>query len=163
MDTPPRTTDSELALLRRTLGQSATPLPLRRRWRGFTLPWRWLGAAIVAAGLTFLAMHVRFPPPSGAVQGQVRHVGGQPFAAAGISIEGLEERRTVTDNNGFYSLGRLPPGTHYLLAKAPGHRTAVVMIVVRSRETAAVETIYLDKEKTRRPPVRSPQGSKSGS
>ena len=77
----------------------------------------------MAAGLAVQVVHAADAPGYGSVRGIAMDIGGKPVAQAGVAIhnlDGSDDRKVVSDNDGVFAADSLNPGTYRITASKDG-------------------------------------------
>ncbi len=73
-----------------------------------------------------------------AIKGRVLQADGQPVAAASIVIENTQ-LGTVTDDNGYFEIRRLPEGTYQVRAMMMGYNSSTAKVQLAHDETKTID------------------------
>ncbi len=102
-------------------------------------------ASFAAALLLFSAVSVKAQETTGTITGQVTDQSGAVVAGADLTLKHLrtgEERKTLSNEEGYYSLTLVPPGVYDLSVKATGFKEFInkeVELFVNDRKLLNVQ------------------------
>lgn len=113
-------------------------------------------AAILAIALLVPGAAMAQTSQTGAIQGTVRSTAGEPLQGVQVQssqLDGSYPQSTITNNDGRFRIGFLPPGQYRVEAVSIGYRTTVLENVEVRVGAASTVTIEMSEEAVELDPI----------